>query len=311
MLIRPRAQWHDRSLRSWAKLANTYLPHVVAPVLVVALAYQLAKLSWLLIPGESLSEPPPMVNTAPIRQQNDAEIDVQAIMGRHMFGEISEEPEPVAAVAIVEAPETTLDLRLTATVADARDDRSGVAIIASGREERAYTVADAIDGTQGVQLHAIFSDRVILNRAGRLETLRLPRDGQAGGTVSVTRPQVAPPLPVAPSPSAPPPLPAVPLTGAARFANALRIDAHVERGIMVGFRLNPGTDGAQFRALGFQPGDVVTEINGTALNDPGLGFRVFEGLGESTVADVTVIRGGTSQVLTIDTDAVEASMRFR
>ena len=45
----------------------------------------------------------------------------------------------------------------------------------------------------------------------------------------------------------------------------------------------------------------MTEINGTAMSDPSRGLQVFESLGESTVANVTVVRDGTPQVLTIDT----------
>ena len=70
---------------------------------------------------------------------------------------------------------------------------------------------------------------------------------------------------------------------------------------MVGFRLNPGQARGQFDALGFRPGDVVTEINGTAMTDPSRGLQVFEALGETTVASVTVLRGGQPEVLTIDT----------
>ena len=297
VLARPLARWHDHPPLYWATLANRYLPRVVAPILVLAVAYQSAKLTWALIPGAPADGPAPVVNTAIYLPPSTAEIDIQAIMDRHLFGEISEEPVP-PPVTVVEAPDTTLNLRLTAVVADARDNRRGAAIIAGEQEEKTYTVGDVIDGTRDVQLHGVHGDRVLLNRAGQLETLRLPKDADGEGGARVAVPRVATPLPAVPS------LRAAPVAGAARFVNALRIDSHSEQGRMVGFRLNPGTDAAQFQLLGFQPGDVVTEINGIALNDPGLGFQVFEGLGESTVASVTLIRGGTTQVLTIDTNAL-------
>ena len=297
LLARPMARWHDHPPQHWAALANRFLPPVVITILTLAFAYQLAQLTWTLVPGAPVDRSAPMVNTVFNTPPTATEVDIQAIMDRHLFGEIPEEPVP-PPVTIVEAPDTTLNLRLTAIVADAQDDRRGAAIIVSEREQKTYTVGDEIDGTQGVQLHAIHGDLVLLNRDGQLETLRLPQVGDAEDGVRVTPPRVATPLPTVPS------LRATPVAGAARFANALRIDAHVEQGRTVGFRLNPGTDAAQFRSLGFQPGDVVTEINGIALNDPGLGFQVFEGLGESTVANVTLIRDGTPQVLAIDTNAL-------
>jgi general secretion pathway protein C len=75
----------------------------------------------------------------------------------------------------------------------------------------------------------------------------------------------------------------------------------VQEGKVVGFRVTPGKDRATFEALGLQPGDVVTDINGTVLNDPSQGLQVFESLGESTQANVTVLREGTPQVIVVDT----------
>ena len=39
--------------------------------------------------------------------------------------------------------------------------------------------------------------------------------------------------------------------------------------------------------VGLQPGDVVSDINGTMLDDPSQGLAVFQALGESTQANVT------------------------
>ena len=74
---------------------------------------------------------------------------------------------------------------------------------------------------------------------------------------------------------------------------------------MVGFRINPGREREQFDALGLQPGDVVTDINGTAMTDPTRGLQVFESLGESTQANVTIVRNGVPEVLTIDTSQLD------
>jgi len=75
---------------------------------------------------------------------------------------------------------------------------------------------------------------------------------------------------------------------------------------MIGFRISPGRDRERFEAFGFQPGDVVVDINGTVLDDPSRGLQIFEALGESTQASVTVLREGAPQVLTIDTSQLES-----
>ena len=73
----------------------------------------------------------------------------------------------------------------------------------------------------------------------------------------------------------------------------------------MGFRVNPGRDRATFDALGLQAGDVVTDINGTVLDDPSQGLQVLQSLGESTQANVTVLRDGVPQVIVIDTTQLQ------
>ena len=87
----------------------------------------------------------------------------------------------------------------------------------------------------------------------------------------------------------------------------MRLAPHVQEGQVVGFRVNPGRDRATFEALGLQAGDVVTDINGTVLDDPSQGLQVFQSLGESTQANVTVLRDGVPQVIVIDTTQLQSS----
>ncbi|HWN39332.1 MAG TPA: hypothetical protein VNP02_12595, partial [Gammaproteobacteria bacterium] len=85
----------------------------------------------------------------------------------------------------------------------------------------------------------------------------------------------------------------------------VRLAPHVQEGQVVGFRVNPGRDRATFDALGLQAGDVVTDINGTLLDDPSQGLQVLQSLGESTQANVTVLRDGVPQVIVIDTTQLQ------
>jgi general secretion pathway protein C len=289
-------QWRQLAPEHWARAANRYLPPAVSALLILALAWQAAKLTWALIPGVPADAPSPVVS--PIAPEESAgttpTIDITRIMDSDLFGAVSSEPVEPVAVSVLEAPETTLNLQLKATVADTLENRRGAAIIASGQVEQTYTVSDVIEGAGGAQLHAIYNDRVILNRAGRLETLRLPTEYASGNVGAVYAAPVMP-TPVEST------LRSVISDNATRINEIVRVAAHIEQGRMLGFRLNPGEQPEQFAALGFQPGDVVTEINGTAMSDPSRGLQVFESLGESTMANVTVVRDGAPQVLTIDT----------
>ena len=294
-------QWRQVAPEHWARAANRYLPPAVSALLIVAIAWQAAKLTWALIPDAPANAPSPVAS--PIAPEQSARatqaIDITRIMDSDLFGEVSSGPVAAPAVSVLEAPETTLNLQLKATVSDSVENRRGAAIIASGQVEKTYTVSDVIEGAGGAQLHAIYSDRVILNRAGQLETLSLPTEYASGNIGAV---YAAPPMPVPVEAT----LRSVISDNATRINEIVRVAAHIEQGRMIGFRLNPGEQPEQFSALGFQPGDVVTEINGTAMSDPSRGLQVFESLGESSTANVTIIRDGAPQVLMIDTAQIQA-----
>lgn len=292
-------QWRQSALAQRANAAGRHLPAAVSALLLLALAWQAARLTWSLVPGAPADAPLPAVDPAALQLRGPPApaVDIARIVDSQLFGAATAEPEPAPAVSVLEAPDTTLDLRLKATVSDTIENRYGAAIISSGSVERTYTVTDIIEGAGGAQLHAIYGDRVILNRAGRLETLRLPTGYAAANTAAI--------YPAAPIAAIAARMP-VTLRGiisdnAARLNEIVRIAPHVEQGRMVGFRLFPGESPERFASIGLRPGDVVTEINGTAMSDPNRGLQVFERLGESTSANVTVIRNGAPQVLTIDT----------
>jgi general secretion pathway protein C len=67
-----------------------------------------------------------------------------------------------------------------------------------------------------------------------------------------------------------------------------------------GYRVYPGRNRQAFVRLGLRPGDLVTAINGTPLDDPSRGQDVFRTMGSSSEAHVTVMRNGQQQDLTLN-----------
>lgn len=294
-------QWREQPPEQWVRAANRYLPQAACGLLVVAMAYKLAELTWALVPGASLDTPPPVISTPSSRTAPaTARPNVSRVVDKHLFGEASAAPPPVVE-DVVDAPDTTLSLELLGVVSS-NDSKDGLAIIADSRgQQKKYVVGDAIDGGGGAQLHGVYEDRVILNRAGTLETLRLPREASARARA------VAPRALQMPAPAEEPSsLRNVLSENASRITDVIRVAPHIEQGQMVGFRINPGQERELFAALQLQPGDVVTDINGTAMTDPSRGLQVFEALGESTMANVTVLRNGVPEVLVIDTSQLES-----
>lgn len=295
------AEWRELSPAQWLTLANRRLPPIVMAVLVIATAYGLARLTWQIVPGARLDAPAPEVAAAPSGAAGGASADDYAgLLDSHLFGKADVQKHQPVADTPVDAPDTTLNLELTGTQAT-DDPRHGQAIIASGRgHEKAYSVGDTIQGTSGVKLHSVYADRVLLSRNGQLETLRLPK--AKAGQATAAAPAAAP---TRPGGDGRPSVRQIISDNATKISKVIRLAPHIEGGKMVGFRVSPGPDRKAFQALGLQPGDVVTDVNGTAVDDPSKGLKVYQALGEATVANVTVLRDGNPQVIAIDTSKLQ------
>ena len=52
------ADWRDQPPEQWFTAINRYLPPVVTALIVIAIAYQLATLTWTLVPGSASAVAP-------------------------------------------------------------------------------------------------------------------------------------------------------------------------------------------------------------------------------------------------------------
>jgi general secretion pathway protein C len=288
------AAWKDQSAEQWLKVANRYLPPAVATVLVLAIAYRLAELTWLVVPSTPPDSPPPPVAVPrSVAPGPGAETTLASLANWHPFGE----PAAVTAEPIVptlDAPDTTLALIL-ASVHAFPSPTDGYAGISSGRgEQKLYHAGAVIDSANGATLHSVYADRVLIDRGGRIETLRFPEPQELGGRAAPPTARLAPP------PDSTASLREVISANASRITDIIRAAPHIEGEQMIGYRVTPARNREAFAALGLEPGDILTEVNGTALNDPASSLQVFESLGEASMATVTILRGGSPQVVVID-----------
>lgn len=237
---------------------------------------------------ESLAEPT-IPAAAPVKRT----VDVQSIVSAHVFGEATAEE---AGTNPEEAPQTTLTLVLAGTIA-VSDAKKGLGIIGeTAQNAKVYSVGESIPG--GATLHAVYLDRVILDRAGQLEALLLPRQ-QPVGTSNPARLQ---PPSTASSPQA---------AGVERMRRMIAQDpgsvAEIMRpqpvfsgGQQRGYRVYPGRNRQQFQQLGLQPGDLITAINGTPLDDAARGMEIFRSIGSASQVRVSIERKGRQQELTLN-----------
>jgi general secretion pathway protein C len=259
-------------------------PRIATWVLAIALGVQAALiLTDLAGAGRGATAGPPVARAA-LRSHF---LDLAAITNAHLFG-----AAPAPRQEAANAPQTSMPLVLSGIIAG-NDPQNGLAILGpSAQNARVYAVGDSVPG--GAKLHSVYSDRVLIERDGRLESLTLPRQATSG--------------------NAPPPSAAVlqnessPIERMRRviteqpglLAEVLRPQPVMEHNHMNGFRVYPGRNRAAFMQLGLRPGDQVTAINGTPLDDRDRGEQILRTLASSSEARVTVIRGGQSQELMLN-----------
>ncbi|MDP6675094.1 MAG: type II secretion system protein GspC [Gammaproteobacteria bacterium] len=289
------SRWSLQPPQQLVAKASNHLPLWVSLVFVILIGYYLAKIAWLLYPpaDEALWSPPPMPFATDNASGAPAGQNYQAIIDSHLFGTANVEPPPVIVEETDDAPDTRLNLKLRATVS-ADNQTIAHAIIADGSgKEKVYFVSDSIPG--GAALHRVHPDRIILNRGGVLEALRLPKEF-TGKSSSVSRRST-------PTRAAKPATIQNLITAnATTFTEIIRPQPFMPNGQLKGYRVFPGRNRQQFIALGLRPGDLVTAINGVALNNPAQGMEIFRSLSDSTQVTVTVERNGKSQDISLDID---------
>ena len=297
------AKWSDFSSLDAERMlvaGNQLLPRWVVMALVVAIAWQLARIIWMLMPGSSTGDliiaPPVQISRSATGSAGSA--DVQSIANAHIFGEASAEAAVIAAPqeSHENLAETRLSLELKGTLASA-DDATSLAIIAdASKEEKIYSIKDTV--APGATLHAVYADRVVLNRAGSLEVLKLPKEFPQG-TMSTRRSATT--VSRAASNPNPQSIQNVVAQNVTKLADVIRPTPYYVSGQMQGYRVYPGRDRKQFAALGLRPGDLIKDIDGAALTNPQQATQIFQSLGETEQVSVTVERNGQPEVLVLNT----------
>ncbi len=330
------AQWlsnsSDISTRAsaWAESCVHYLSQparlrrlrlAVLALLGLWLVLSLARLFWALFP---VAEPQPGESVAVINPATAsagptarAEVDIDALRGRHLFGdasaaEIAEAlPEPEAAKASERegiekgARETRLQVTLRGVVS-ASEDGLGHAIIEYRNQQDVYAVDDKLPVSGNVVLAKVMPRQVVLDNNGTYELLTLFEQSDLDKQVEapVTRAPRPVRAPVQGSATVVDKRNDVEATELARdyrdqlytnpqsLADVVQVSAVREGDQLLGYRITPGKDARQFAQLGFKPGDVVTSVNGITLDDPSGAMRLYQTMRSASEAVFELQRGG-------------------
>lgn len=287
-----------RDARRWAVRA----PDIANLVLIALIGLSAARLVWLVWPEPPAKVVAPSDDRSSNRSASSQKIDIDAITDTHLFGDQDAPDAKADKDKQIKAPETHLKLELTGIVADSRGKRSRALIKDPKDKQDSYKVGEKI--ASGVKLHAIYADRVILDRNGHYETLTLesikkvrsmhgverttsaddeePTDtvsDQVADRVGDIRKKI--------------------LSDPSSASHYIRLQPARQNGNLVGYRIYPGADKSLFKKAGLHSGEIVTAINGKPLDNPAASLKQLRSLAHASSATFTLKHNGHKRTVRI------------
>ncbi len=276
----------------WRSVVLARAPQVLTFILALAIAAQLA-LIVVKLTGRTRQAPPPSVAMQPPVPP----LDVGTLVNAHLFGNAAVQASGDAA----NAPPSSMPLVLVGLLAT-EDPEQGMAIIGeSSQQAKVVSVGQQIPG--GAQLHSVYADRAIIDRSGVLESVYLPR---RTGTGAGMPPPPPPPMAANSNEAMVDRMRKLVSDDPGMITQVMRPQPVFAGGKMRGFRVYPGANRQAFARMGLRPGDLVTAINGTPLDDKDRAQEIFSTLSSSTDARVSVTRNGRQQELVLNIAQVAA-----
>jgi general secretion pathway protein C len=320
-----------RLRRIWQRLARdpVALKRVQDALIILLVLWSLLSASQLLwipwrgsaiesVPALALNPPQPSTQVALVA------VDTSAVMGSGVFGGIPDELD--ASLVTNErsdnrdgiernAAETRLPLSLTGIVASIEDGLGSAVIRASGAEQ-VYAVGDGLPAPGQVTLAKIMPHSIVIDNNGTYELLTLYEGASLIVPTTPSREQRATP---SDRTVAAPRLEAQPLVAseakrrevAQRYrralyetpealASLLTVSPVQADGAIIGYRISPSKERAAFDALGFQPGDMVTGVNGLSLSDTTNTLKLYTLMKDATAATFDITREGGNVTISVD-----------
>ena len=309
----------------------TMLQRGLIVVLAVWAVNSMANIVWALIPSAPVEVSKSVVINPPLSTANASggveTIDVSSILGMSVFGAVEpSEVQELAPLATAVNPregiengarETSLALTLTGIVASTADGL-GSAMIEARKEQELYSVGDDLPANGKVTLAKILPKQVVIDNNGTYELITLFDDnGIVGNVQSVASAPMSDSSERTPSSVA-----AISATQAERqqlaatyraqlysdpqsLAGLVSISAVQSDAGLRGYRVAPGRDAAQFTALGFKAGDIVTAVNGYALSDPTNTVRLYQLMRDATDATFEIERDGSPVSISVSMSVLQ------
>lgn len=254
---------------------------------------------------------PTQIETSTPRASSTKSFDLQKVLNADLFGSTdqaaAEQPKEITA------PVTRLNLKLRGVYSS--EDEYATAMIEHNRKQEVYRIGNSLPGATGLTLYQVLSDRVIMSRNNKYETLFIEDfDGSTPSAPTQVRPRtmVQKPEPVDLSQRQ------VVEPSQGRSVIDKSNDQEVTRQLLElrenledptaltavvnmtpvtndqgfqGFRLAPGNNRELFGRLGLRRNDILTAVNGIVMSDPTAGLTIYEQLTSADEINLSVLRG--------------------
>ncbi|MEC8696218.1 MAG: type II secretion system protein N [Pseudomonadota bacterium] len=236
------------------------------------------------------NQPQPMNTTIEARPT-----DVEALVSLHLFGKpagnTGTRPKNVST-----AQATRLPLELKAVFAASENSASAAIIGQRGQKARLYAVGESVPGN--AVLAEVYSDQVLLRRAGKLESLSFPK---AAFTPTSTEPN-SNHSGKSRTKAKPTQATVARAREAARQLVQDRDKAAAQLGLTPssqgGYRITDVGGSPYFRSAGLQSGDVILSINGKAMSETQPTRAMLDELMASGTARVVLLRNNDRLTIT-------------
>jgi general secretion pathway protein C len=278
------------------------LPQIALLLISMLLAYQVALLTWSLLPAENSR----VQWVAPKSTQvSNNKIDTKVLREQHFFGqkvesndnkeilEVELKQETQQQYDLDALAKTKLNLILVGVVAATNPLYSSAIISHKGKQE-SYFIDSQIENTKA-NVYEIYADRIVLEESGQYSVLLL--DGIEGGN------QQQRSAPIRSSSSAKTKITRKQtqsinldrkelLKNPAKLTNYIRISPVREGKKIKGYRVRPGKNPSLFKESGLQDGDLAIELNGIDLTDLSQSMSLMKEFPTMTEMSLTVERDG-------------------
>lgn len=258
-----------------------WLPGLILVLALLLLADSAARWTWALFSPVA----PVGLRALPASASSPAaRFDVTEIQAADLFG------APPLTGNLNAIPISSLNLVLTGVVV--AGNQSYALIEANGQPQKPFSLHSEV--LPGARLVAVYPDRVLIRRAGRVESLLLKQpDVDIGG--GEPAPGVAPAIPLPPIHRLTPGNYLVP--PALMRQEVAHPQPLLTQAVMVpyeagGFLIRSIAPGSLYQKLGLKAGDVIRAVNGQPLDSLKQAMQAYQKLPTMTQIDLQILRNG-------------------